>query len=168
MEYLLLVFLHITFGVFWAGGAVLVGLFVVPSVVEAGPAGGAVMAGFAKRRLPVVLSITGVLTVLTGLRIYFVRFSTEWLQTPEGMAITAGAILALIALVVGLTVSRPAALRAAALGAEIGKAGGPPTAEQKTEMQKLQGRLRQAGQIVSWALIGAVLFMASHRLMTMF
>jgi hypothetical protein len=168
MEYLLLVFLHVTFGVFWAGGAVMVGLFVIPSIAEAGPAGGAVMAGVAKRRLPVVLLVSGVLTVLTGLRIYFVRFSTEWLQTPEGLAITTGAILALIALTVGITVSRPTAGRAARLAGEMAKAGGPPTPDQKAEMQMLQRRLGQAGRVVSWALVGAVVLMASHRFLTIF
>ena len=60
MEYLSLIFLHVAFGVLWAGGAIVLGLFIVPSVMDAGPAGGAVMAGVVKRRMPVVLSAAAV------------------------------------------------------------------------------------------------------------
>ena len=45
MEYLILIFLHVLFGIFWAGGAIVAGFFIFPSVLDAGPAGGAVMAG---------------------------------------------------------------------------------------------------------------------------
>jgi uncharacterized membrane protein len=167
MEYLLLVFLHVAFGVLWAGGAILVGLFVIPSVLEAGPAAGAVMAGIVKRRMPLVLSFAGVVTVLSGLRIYMVRFSTEWLQTPEGIAITVGALLGLDALMLGLFVQRPTAGKIGALAARIAQAGAP-TAEQKAEMQTLQRRLRVMGAFVAWNLVGATLLMASHRLLTAF
>jgi hypothetical protein len=166
MEYLLLVFLHVAFGVLWAGGAMVVGLFIVPAVVDAGPAAGPVMAGVAKRRLPAVLSLAGVITVLTGLRIYWVRFSTEWLQTPEGVAITLGGVLGVAALAVGLTVARPTAGRIGALATGIAQAGAPPTPDQRAEMQALQRRLRLAGVFTSWCLAGAVVLMASHRLLT--
>ena len=46
-----------------AGGAVMVSLFVAPAIVEAGPAGGAVMAGVAKRRMPVMLLVSALVTV---------------------------------------------------------------------------------------------------------
>ena len=50
MEFSTLLLLHVFFGILWAGGAIAVGFFVVPSVMDAGPAGGAVMAGMLKRR----------------------------------------------------------------------------------------------------------------------
>ena len=54
MEYLILIFVHVLFGIFWAGGAIVAGFFILPAVVDAGPAGGAVMAGVVRRRLPVI------------------------------------------------------------------------------------------------------------------
>ena len=49
MEFPVLILIHVVFGIFWAGGAIVLGLFVVPAVLDAGPAGGAVMAGVVKR-----------------------------------------------------------------------------------------------------------------------
>ncbi len=66
MEYPFLILLHVVLGILWAGGATVLGLFVLPAVVDAGPAGGAVMAGVVKRRMPVVLTIAAALVVLTG------------------------------------------------------------------------------------------------------
>lgn len=168
MEYLGLVFLHVVFGVVWAGGGVVLGLFVIPSVVEAGPAGGAVMAGVMKRKLPIMMTVAGLVTVLTGARIYFVRFSTEWLRTPEGIAITIGALLAIEAMIIGIFVQKPVAQKIGALGARMASAGRPPTPEESSEMRALQGRLRVAATVSAWSVLGAAILMAAHRLATMF
>lgn len=102
MEYLSLIFLHVAFGILWAGGGIVLGLFIVPSVMDAGPAGGAVMAGVVKRRMSIVLSGAAVIVVLTGLRLYMIRFTTAWLGTAEGLAIAAGAVLGIGAFVLGV------------------------------------------------------------------
>ena len=99
MEYPFLILLHVVFGILWAGGATVLGLFVLPAVVDAGPAGGAVMAGVVKRRMPVVLTMAAALVVLTGLRLYMLRFSSVWLTSPEGIVLSLGALLGLGAFV---------------------------------------------------------------------
>jgi uncharacterized membrane protein len=70
MEYASLILLHVFFGILWAGGAVTIGLFVIPSVFEAGPGAGPVMGGILKRRFPTLMTVSGVLVVLSGLRLY--------------------------------------------------------------------------------------------------
>jgi uncharacterized membrane protein len=168
MSYLLLVFVHVASGVFWAGGAIVTGLFIIPSVIEAGPAGGAVMAGVVKRRLPIWFTAAGLLTALSGVWIYYTRFSAEWLSTPEGIVITAGALLAIAALLLGLFVQKPTVEQIGALARSIAAGGAPPTAPQKETMQALQQRLRTVAAITAWSLLGATLLMAVHRLAVAF
>lgn len=168
MEYLALIILHVTFGVIWAGGAIALGLFVIPSVVEAGPAAGPVMAGVARRRLPTVLTTAAAITVLSGIRIFWVRFSTEWLQTPEGLVLLVGAAFGLEAFVLGVFVQRPTTMRIGALGAAIASSGGAPSQVQRDEIKALQGKLRTIARLTAWSLIVATVLMASHRLAAMF
>lgn len=165
MEYSLVVFLHVVFGVVWAGGAIAAGFFVVPAVLEAGPAGGAVMAGMLRRRFSVVLTASSILVVLTGLRLYMQRFSSEWLRTPEGIVLGLGALLGLGGFFVGLLVQKPAAERLGALSARISASGGPPTPEQASDLAALGARLGRVARVTAWHLVGATILMALHRLM---
>lgn len=168
MEYLSLIFLHVAFGILWAGGGIVLGLFIVPSVMDAGPAGGAVMAGVVKRRMSIVLSGAAVIVVLTGLRLYMIRFTTAWLGTAEGLAIAAGAVLGIGAFVLGVFVQRPLVGRMGALAARIAASGAPPSAEQAAELAAMRTRLRRIASLTAWHLIGAALLMSMHRLATAF
>lgn len=168
MEYLVLIFLHVTLGIFWAGAAAVLGLFIIPSVLDAGPAGGAVMAGVVKRRMPIYLTTAGALVVLTGIRLYMVRFSPAWLTSPEGLVLTLGALLGIGGLGIGVGVQKPTVQKLSALGQQIAKSGAPPSAEQAAEMKALQQKLRRSAKLTAWHLIAASALMASHRLATMF
>jgi len=167
MEFATLLLLHVFFGILWAGGAIAVGFFIVPSVMEAGPAGGAVMAGILKRRFPVLMTVSAVLVVLSGLRLYTMRFSGAFLGTPEGIVLTLGALLGLGAFFIGIFVQKPTAERMSALGAQIAAAGGPPTPAQAEEMQALRARLGRVARLTAWHLVLASLLMASHRFAAM-
>src|SRR5262245_683829 len=167
MEFPVLILLHVAFGILWAGGAIIIGLFIVPAILEAGPAGGAGMAGVVKRRMPVVLMIAGLIVVLTGLRLYMLRFSGVWLTTPEGLVLTFGAILGLGALVLGLFVQKPAAQKLSALAAEVARSGGPPSPAQIAALRAQQEKLARVARLTAWHLVGAALLMASHRLASM-
>jgi uncharacterized membrane protein len=168
MEYLSLIFLHVAFGILWAGGGIVLGLFIVPSVMDAGPAGGAVMAGVVKRRMSIILSAAAVIVVLTGLRLYMIRFTTAWLGTAEGLAIAAGAVLGIGAFVLGVFVQRPLVGRMGALAARIAASGAPPSAEQAAELAAMRTRLRRVASLTAWHLVGATLLMSMHRLATAF
>jgi hypothetical protein len=169
MEYASLVLIHVLFALLWAGGAVAVGLFVIPSVFEAGPAGGAVMAGMLKRKFPIVMTVSGFLVVLSGIRLFTLQpLSGAWFGSAHGIALTLGGIAGIGALAVGLFVQKPTAERLGALGAEIAGAGKPPTPEQAAEMQALRTKMLKAAKITAWHMIAAAILMSSHRLAAMF
>jgi hypothetical protein len=164
MEYLSLVFVHVLFGVIWAGGAISAGLFFLPAIGDAGPAGGAVVGGIMKRKYPVAMTAAAALVVLTGARMYMIRFSPAWLHTPEGIVLSLGALLGIGALGLGLFVQKPTAEKLGALGAQIAASGAPPTPAQAAEMQALRARMIRIGRLVAWHLMGAAALMAMHRL----
>ena len=164
MEYPAVVFLHVLFGIIWAGGALSVGLFVLPAVIDAGPAGGAVMAGVLKRRFPVLMTVSASIVMLTGVRLYMVRFTTEWMGRPEGIVLTLGAILAIAGFGIGFFAQKPTAEKLARMGGQIAASGVAPTPAQITEMQALRGRLGKAARLTAWHLIAAASLMAIHRL----
>jgi uncharacterized membrane protein len=167
VEFSTLLLVHVFFGIVWAGGAIAAGFFIVPSVLEAGPAGGAVMAGVMKRRFPVLMTVAAALVVLSGARLYSMRFSPAFLGTPEGIVLTLGAVLGLGAFVLGVFVQRPTAQRLAALGARIAAGGTPPTPDEAAEIQGLRSRLGRAARITAWHVVAASFLMAAHRLAAM-
>lgn len=164
MEYASLLLLHIVFAVLWAGGAIAVGVFVIPSIFEAGPGGGPVMAGILKRRFPILMTVSGAIVVLTGLRLYSLLVSHAWIVTPQGIVLSLGALAGLGAFGVGLFAQKPTAEKLGALAAEVAAAGKPPTPEQAAELQRLRTRLGKVAKVTSWHLIVAAVLMASHRL----
>jgi uncharacterized membrane protein len=163
MEYVMLILIHAFFAILWGGGAIATGFFVVPAVMEAGPGGGAVMAGVLKRRLPTIMTASSVLVVLSGIRLYTLRLSAEWLATPHGIVLSLGALAGLGAFAIGVFVQRPTANRLGALGAQIAAAGGSPTPEQAAELQALRSRLLKVARVTAWHLIVAALLMSAHQ-----
>ena len=169
MEYASLVLIHVLFAILWAGGAIAVGLFVLPSVAEAGPAGGAVMAGMLKRRFPIVMTVSGALVVLSGIRLFTLQpLNGAWFGTAHGITLTLGAIAGLGAFVVGIFVQKPTAERMGALAGQIAAAGKPPTPEQAAELNALRAKLGKTAKVTAWHLIAAAVLMSGHRLAAMF
>lgn len=165
VEIAILRLLHIGFGAFWVGGAVMTAWWVVPSVIEAGPSGGPVMRGIVeKRKLPVVMTVAGLITILAGLRLYMIKFSTAWLTTPEGIVLSLGGLLAIAGYAIGMMVQRPTAMKLAALGGAIAAAGKPPTPEQAAEVAALQQKLARAARLVGAHVLAALVLMAAMRL----
>ena len=139
----------------------LAGFYLMPAIREAGPAGGPVIRGLLSRKFPVVMSITGLVAVLSGLRLYTIRFSIAWLATPEGITLTVGALFAIGALFIGIAIERPAAMRAEVL---LHAAGASPSPEQLQEMADVQVRVARAARATAWHLFGAAVFMAARSL----
>ena len=142
---ILLRIIHVLFGVFWVGTAIFNAVFLIPTVRALGPAGGAVMQEIAeKRKLPIYFFISGILTVLSGIGLYWhdsAGFTNGFMHSAGGMTFGFGGLLALITLLLGIFVITPAAIRASKLGAAIAAGKKPPTPEQAAEMQGLQAKL---------------------------
>lgn len=164
MEYAGLIFIHVLGAIFWAGGAIHAGFFLIPSVLEAGPAGGAVMAGLVKRKFPLIMTIVALVVVLTGVRLYMLRFSAAWATSAEGIVLALGGLLAIGGLAIGVFVQKPRTEKLGALGAAVKASGGPPTAEQAAEIAALQSKIGRTAKVIAFHAIGAAVLMMSHRL----
>lgn len=164
MEYNSLILMHVFFGVIWAGGAITAGFYVIPAVLEAGPAGGAVMGGILRRKLPTILTASAVVVVLSGLRLYSMRLTGAWLTTPHGIVLSLGALAGLGAFVSGFFIQKPTADKLGALGAKLTAQDGPPSPEDAAEMERLRTRLGKVARVTAWHLVVAALLMAAHPL----
>lgn len=158
---------HILAGVFWAGSASLFAGFIEPSVRAAGPGGGRFMQRLMQQRqLSLFLSVAALLTILSGLLLYWRASSglqLSWILSPGGLSLSLGGLAGILAAILGMVVNRPVAERIGVLGREMQAAGGPPLPAQAAEMQALQARLTRA-VVAGAALIGlAVAGMAVAR-----
>jgi len=152
--------IHIVGGVLWVGGVVVVALFLLPATQALGPAAQPVMQFImGRRKLPVYLMMLGILTTLAGLLLMMRNVSLTdgaWARSPMGIGISIGAASAILALIVGMTVSAPAAKR---LGPP--KPGtAPPTDEERVALMK---RLALGGRMTFVLLSISALFMATAR-----
>lgn len=160
--------LHIGLGAFWAGALIFVAVFLEPSVREAGPDGAKVMRGLQARRFMTIMPVVALLTILTGLDLYrriSGGFQAAWITSSVGMSYTIGAVSAIVAFATGVGVLRPAAMRAAGLGARLAEAPEGERAGIQQEMQRFQGRMRMAGRVVAVLLAVALVTMAVARYM---
>lgn len=165
--YTVLRLVHIFSGVFWAGANLMMAGFINPSVKATAPDSGKFMQHLAQKSgFPRSAEIAGWLTVLAGLALYWIvsgGFQPAWITSRYGLALTMGGLLAIVGLVVGYTVQKPAAKRMGALGQEIQASGGPPSPEQVAELQAQQKKLAMGGLWTAILLALAVVGMAIAR-----
>ena len=144
--------LHIVVGVFWAGTIIFNGWLLGPAVRELGPDGGKVMGALARRGLLTILPITGVLTILSGLWLYWhasAGFNSAYMGSRPGMVYGLGMVLTISAFLIGFLVVRPA----------VEKATTAPPAE----AQQYRQRAASGGTVVAWLLVIVVICMAIGR-----
>ena len=145
--------IHIVAGAFWVGGAVTTAFFLLPTVKATGPIGGQFAGALIQRtHLPEWLTVAGGLAVLSGLLLYWDFYAgLAWDGFQPQVVIGIGGLLAILSLVLGIFVSRPAAGRMGAIGKAIQTQGTPPTPTQAAERDMLLARL------TNFAMINAVL-----------
>lgn len=168
-----LIFIHVLFGALWAVGAFIVGFFVIPSVIEAGPGGGPVMGGvIVKRKFPIFMTVWALLAVFSGLALWHIDFDAkgglDWVKRPEGAVLTLAALGALHAFVKGLLVQKPAAEKLGALGAQLAQAKGKPDQALLDEMKAAQAKLAKVARGTAFELMGVLALMALHQLLAQF
>jgi hypothetical protein len=159
--------LHILLGVFWAGAVFVTAGFLLPSAQAAGPAAGPMMRQIiGVRRLPVVSMIAAILTVLSGLGMYWRNYSLShgaWASSTQGMTFGIGAVAGLVTLGVGMGILTPAAKKLTQLTASIASSNGPPTPEQAATIAALQSRMLAAARAAAGLLVITVIVMAIAR-----
>jgi uncharacterized membrane protein len=152
--------IHVVGGVLWVGGVVLSTLFLLPATQSLGPAAQPVMQFImGRRKLPVYFMLLGILTTLAGVLLMMRNISQTngvWARSPMGIGISVGATAAILALLVGMTVSAPAAKR---LGPP--RPGAAPITD--GERAALTQRLALSSRATFVLLCIAALFMATAR-----
>jgi len=158
--------LHVVGGVFWAGAMLVVAWFLVPTVRATGPEGGRVMQELMiGQKLSKWLGIAAAVTVLSGALLYYRAMSTTagtFGASRPGMAFGAGALAAIIAAIIGGSVSVPTSKKLDAVSKRMQAAGRPDPAL-AAELQALQAKMAGAARIIAALVLVAAAFMAIAR-----
>lgn len=166
MVYLLRL-VHIIAGAFWVGSVMFASFLLAPTLRALGPGAGPVMNQLVKvRKMPLIMMISSLATIAAGawlLMIDSAGQAGEWMRSGTGMTFSIGGALAILGFIVGMAVNAPASKRLAAIGTAAAARGGPPTAEEQAEIQRLQGRMSTASQVVMVLLLLATAAMAIAR-----
>jgi uncharacterized membrane protein len=166
-EILVLRLVHVLGGIFWVGSAIFTGLFLIPALAKSGPAAGQIMAGLQQRRLFIVLPTVALLTMLSGVRLMQIAsggFGAGYFATAMGRTYAISGLLAIVAFVSSLLVSRPTAVRTGKVAASLAAATDESTrATLRSELATLQRRAAISGAIATILLIISAAGMALAR-----
>lgn len=157
-------FLHIIAGILWAGGAIVLSLFIAPTMGATGDAGKQ-FAGhlMGRTKFTAYMTVTAATTVLAGSILYAIDsnwFRSGWMMTPTGIGFGIGAIAGLVAFVFGFMLGS-VNQNLAALGAQI---QGTPTTEQMAALQALVKRQTTVARGNMIFMFIAISLMATARL----
>ena len=166
-ELIVLRVVHILGGIFWLGSGLFTTFFLIPSLGQVGPAvAGPVMGALQKRRLMTFLPVAAVLTMLSGARLLHIvsgGFAPSYLSTRTGQTLLWSGIAAIVAFLLSLIVARPAAVRAAQLGASMGSMPEDQRPARAAELERLRRRSGVASVVAMVLLIGTGIGMAIAR-----
>lgn len=155
---------HIVAGVFWAGAAFSLAMFIMPAINTSMPEGGKVMQRMMTvYHFPVYLLTAAALTILSGLLMYANLsrgFNMVWIGSPHGIVLTIGALSSIISFLLGIFVNKPRADRMARIGREVMQTGGQPTSSQVAEMTALRQGISSMTKYIAILVLIAVITMA--------
>lgn len=164
-ELILLRLIHVVGGVFWVGSVMFTSFFLMPTLMKAGPmVAGPVSAGLQARRMMTWMPIIALLVILSGLRLMMIVSGgdSHWFVHRTGHTYMVSGALAIIAFIVGFTVTRPAMTKAGKLAQS---AASDQTSKHliQEEVKRLQRRGYIGTMIVTWLVIFAAVGMAIAR-----
>ena len=165
-ELLVLRLIHILSGIAWVGSGIFVAFFLIPALA-ATPLMPQVMNGLQRRRVFVLLPTAGLLTILSGMRLYWIDaagFSGNFAATGTGATLSVGAVAAFVAFGFQVFVSRPAGLKLGRVAAEL--AASPSDSERdrlNAEAARLRRRNGMATLTAVWFALVAAAAMAIAR-----
>jgi uncharacterized membrane protein len=120
---LLLRVVHIVGAAFWLGGIMVLGLFLLPAARKVGTSGQEMLVEvMMRRKLAVYLPLAAVLTTLAGLALFWNNVSLSggaWARSPMGKGMSFGAATAILAAIIGMGISSPAARKLVTSGASL-------------------------------------------------
>lgn len=159
-------FLHVFGGAMWVGMLAFQVFFLGPALGEAGPEAGKLMAALGKRRIPVIMPIIALITLVSGFWL-FQRMSggnmAALMATPMGKGFAVGGVSALLAFLFGMIVMRPVMMRSMKLAESLPSTPPEQRAAVSAELQRLRARGNLQGQIVTVMLLFTLAVMAVAR-----
>ncbi len=156
---------HIVAGTFWVGSVVFAALFLFPTARAVGADSRRLMERLRQRMGP-AMGGAMLLTVIPGFIMYgrlSAGFNRAWVASRPGLALGAGAVASILAVVVGVAVNARAGVKMAALKKSLETQGGTPTADQAAQLATLQARVERGGQLAAILLLIAAGAMAVAR-----
>ncbi len=160
-------FLHVMLGAYWLGAVLVFAFFLLPSARAVGPAAAPMMDQMGRvRKLPIVMMLAAILTILTGLGMMYINssgFTGPWMQSSTGRVFSLGGGFGILAAIVGMSVTSPAGKAVAKISGQIAAQGGPPTAEQTAALKKLQEKFGLGNTITTVLVFLAASCMAVAR-----
>lgn len=167
MLLLLLRVVHVLVGVFWAGTIIFVSVLLMPSVRDAGPDGGKVMLALMRRGYMTVVPVAAVLTLVSGLWLYWNNImlaGPAWAGSMAARVYGAGAVAALVAFAIGMSVIRTNALKLrVSMEAMQNTPEGPARAALMADMAGPRAKMSAAAPWVAGLLAVATVCMAVAR-----
>jgi uncharacterized membrane protein len=160
---------HIFAGVLWVGSAIFFLFLVSPTIKALGAGGQQFMMHFVTRkRYPQYMGAVATLTIVSGI-LLFANISgglqIGWLTTGPGVTLAVGSLIGILVMPVGMFGIGPRAQRLGVLGQSIVAAGGPPSAIQAAEIDKLDRELTTYERLDFVMLTISLLTMAVARYM---
>ena len=165
-ELLLLRLTHILAGTFWVGAALMNTVFLAPAAASLGPTGGTVMLALRDRGMMHWLLISAVLTLLSGVRLFWVIAGGEpvaFMASPMGRTFAVAGAAAMAAFALSLLVSRPAGAKMAMLAHAMGDTAPAERETLQQEMARWKRRSAISARVNSVLLVGSVVGMAVAR-----
>jgi len=159
-------FAHVVSGALWVGMFGFMTFFLMPAFAEVGPDGAKMQAALVKRRIPVIMPVIALVTLVSGFWLYQ-RLSGgaigALLKTPVGLAFGLGGVSALLAFVAGIGLARPIMMRSMKLAEQMKTASPADRSSITAEMQKLGARGAALNRVVMALLLLALAAMAVAR-----
>jgi uncharacterized membrane protein len=151
--------IHVMSGVTWAGTAFVLATVIAPVSVPKGSDAPGPLLGIVARRAGALSGVAAVLTVLSGIFLFAILHPHD--NSVSGLVLKSGATAALLALAVGLLISRPAGLGIARLHASLD--GTALSQEAVQQLSRLRTRTVLSARVAAALLAFSVLAMAVFR-----
>ncbi len=158
-------FIHIVLGVLWVGGVFALSVIVIPGMQQLGLPLDPLTKTLNHRKFSQIMMAFGGLTVLAGLTMMYIlgHGNEAFFQSHFGRTLSLGGLCAILALVIGGSVARPALAKIGKLQADL--AANPPKGDdpRKAQIAALQQRIVFFSKLVVILLLVAVTCMAIAR-----
>lgn len=162
--HLVLRVLHILVAALWLGAAGLLAMIVMPAIGDAGAAGGPFLASLHKRKLHVFMAASAVLTVLSGIWLYWKLtegFDQTIVWSRSGLVFGIGGACGLLAMLIGGAIIGPGFMHLAALAGQAGSVSEVERATHARRMATAHQRTALASKGALLLIVIALVLMAS-------